>query len=211
MVPYRRKYTKKAKTTKRKSVSTISTLSKQVRALQKKTALVTEKIQYRVAASDVTVSSPFVARNLSNYSTWSALFPSTLAGNERSSMVHRYLKIDNLVTHDGLNNEEETINYTYMIISRRDTSGTAVDISGNLVLVENTDYSSQSGIAYLNLKKWRVRYSKRFTLTQMNIDSALGQDSAHAFKRFQATVKLGFKVTNPDGFWLTMTNSPNLM
>lgn len=187
----------------------IMSLARQVKSLQKKTKVITENDTYYVSTA-TDVAAPFAAWNLSNYTTWVKAWATATntAGNLRSAMYHKSFYIDNLVTLDNINNEEGTVNFTYMIISRRDVAGTATDTYASLSLTANDDYltGSTNGFVYMNLKKWKVHAVRRFTLTQMDID---GADSSVCQKRFNIKVKVGKKIEAGDANWKTLENSPD--
>lgn len=199
---FRKRPVRKSKTT------TLATLQKQVRLLQKKTKLVTQDVSYRVNEA-IDVVSPYVVRNLTNYSSWAELFPSGLSTVEKNEAYIKHIHIDNLITLDNVNNEEGTINFTYMVISRKDEAGTATDTVNSLSLTNNIDYSLVAGKSYMNLRKWKVHYVKRFTLTQMDADSSTQVDASQCQRRFAHKIKIGKKVVNPDGFWKSLENSPD--
>lgn len=202
-----KRYARKMRSTKPKN--SLAALAKQVRTLQKKTALVTENDTFYVP-DELDVVSPYVCANLCNYSNWTKMWPSAGSAiqSTRSQMFHKSFAIDNLVTLDNINNEEGTIGFTYFIISRRDEAGTATDLVNSLTLTNNVDYRSLNGMAFMNLKKFKVHYCKRFTLTQMDI-AGDGQESSNAQRRFTAKIKVGKKVRAPDGHWSSLTNSPD--
>lgn len=189
----------------------ILSLKRQVNQLQKKTAIVMEKDVYQIAEA-IDCGQPYVLRNLCNYSDWQRMWPSTssAASAIRSKMYHRYISLDNLVTLDNTNNEEGTVNFTYMIVSRKDAAGSATDSTNALTLTSGVDYivggGDAAGIAYMNLKKWKVHYVKRFTLTGGDLTD-LQADQMQ--KRFKAYIKVKATVENPDGSWNTLTNSPD--
>lgn len=197
----------KKRLTRRKGTTSLQSLAKQVKTLQKKTKLITERDQYVTVDAMDTVS-PYVVRNLCNYNAWTKLWTSTGTGIQgiRSSMYHRYLTIDNLVTLDNTNNEEGTINFTYFIVSRRDTAGTATDTGTALSLTADVDYSNYNGRTFMNLKKYKVHFCKRFTLTG---GDGADMQADNCQRRFTAHVKVGKKIVNPDGHWQTLSNSPD--
>lgn len=197
----------KKRMSRKRTGTTIKSLAKAVRTLQAKTATVTERIQYG-DEENIDCAQPYVIANLCNYNTWFKLWPSTGTdiAQSRNSMYHRYFSIDNNITLDNIQDEEGEVMFTYFIVSRRDTAGTATDNTNNLTLSQNVDYAQHSGKSFMNLKKWKVHYVKRFTLS--GGDGAELQ-SDHAFKRFKATIKVNAKVTNPDGQWQALSNSPD--
>lgn len=187
--------------------STIASLQKAVRTLQKKTQQVTENDIFEITEAIDNVS-PYSARNLCNYSGWNKLWPSTATALEavRSKMYHKSFTIDNMITLDNVNNEEGLINFTYFIVSRKDTAGTATDTVNALSLTSGVDYNTVDGKAFLNLKKWKIHFMRRFSLTGgdgADMQADLSQ------KRIVAKIRVGKKVENPDGGWRTMTNSPD--
>lgn len=187
----------------------IMSLSKQVKSLKKQISPSMENETYW--NSHVTdVAEPYVAYNLCNYSSWTRAWPTTLAGVDRSrgQMYHKFFSLDNLVTLDNINNEEGTINFTYFVMSRRDEASTATDTGATLSLSAGVDYvqGPGNGMVYLNLRKWKVHYCKRFTLTQMDID---GADASSCQKRFYTKIRVGKMIKAPDSSWKSLDNSPD--
>lgn len=195
------------KRTYKKKTLTVSTLARQVRALQKKTAQVTERDTYQLNEA-IDVGSTYVVRNLCNYDAWNKLWPSTTGSisDVRSSMYHRYFTLDNIISLDNTNNEEGEVNFTYFIVSRKDESGSASDTTNNLGLGSSVDYTGTAGLVYMNPKKWKIHYVKRFTLTG---GDGADMQADRAMIRFRSYIKVGKKVTNPDGSWKALTNSPD--
>lgn len=189
----------------------IMSLTRQVKSLQKKTAVVMEKDVYQIAEA-IDCGQPYVVRNLCNYVDWQKMWASTSSSASaiRSRMIHRYFTLDNLVTLDNTNNEEGTVNFTYFIVSRKDSAGSATDSTNALTLTSGVDYivggGDAAGIAYMNLKKWKVHYVKRFTLTGGDLTDIQADQMQ---KRFRCYVKVNKTVENPDGSWNTLTNSPD--
>lgn len=209
MVPYtkRRFPAKKRKVKRVLKKSTVSRLARDIAVLKKKTATVTSRDQYWTYEG-IDVASPYVVKNLCNYSSWSKLWPSTGTdiATVRNEMYHRYIMLDNNVTLDNANNEEGEIQFTYMIISRKDAAGSATDTGNSLSLTDGVDYALAQGKAYMNLKKWKVHFVKRFTLT--GGDGSDLQPGA-SLRRFSCRIKVGAKIVNPDGSWTSLSNSPD--
>lgn len=189
---------------RKRAGTTVATLARQVKLLQKKTALVTQDETFRINEA-IDVVSPYVVRNITNYTGWASLFPSGFTTEKNEAYIKNFY-IDNLITLDNINNEEGTINFTYMVISRKDEAGTATDTVNSLLLTNNVDHSIVAGKAYMNLRKFKVHYVKRFTLTQMDTEAT---DAGLAQIRFSHKIRVGKKVVNPDGWWKSLENSPD--
>lgn len=196
---------------RKRPATTVTALARQVKQLQKRTKLVTQDMTYRVADTYITeVVNPYIMRNLSNFSTWSTLFPSQGIDTGKNEMYWKTIHLDNLVTLDtgGTYLEKSTINFTYMVISRKDEAGTStlVGSSNTTELVNNVDYVSYGGKAFMNMRKFNVHYVKRFTLTSMDTD-IIQVDQGQI--RFSHKIRVGKKVVAGDGAWQDMTNSPD--
>lgn len=203
----KKSYSSRRKSSYRRPKTTLRSLQKQVKTLQKKTKTITERDQYAIVEG-IDVVGNYVARNLCNYSGWDKVWTSTgtAVDNVRSSMYHRRILIDNNVTLDNINNEEGEIRFTYFIVSRRDTASTATDTVNSLSLTDAVDYAFVNGMAMMNLKKWKVHYVKRFTLTG---GDGADMQADQCKIRFQCYIKPNVRVTNPDGNWKALTNSPD--
>lgn len=191
----------------RKPATTLATLKKDIAVLKKKTALVMTREQFRTS-DETDVIAPYASLILTNYSSWARLWPSTstVPATVKPDMFHRYTIIDNHVTHDAINNEEQEVVYTYFIFKCRDAGGVLPTSLGVPSLTNNVDYSLVQGQAYLNLNKYKILYMKRFTLT--GGDGADMQADRSSI-RFSAKIKVMNKVSNTDGSWNQLTESPD--
>lgn len=197
-----------------KGGATVAALSRQVRTLQKKVSNVSQIENFKMIVSGDSLSSPYYAYNLSRFGDWSLLFPSTTTAltNVRNSMYWKKTNIDLYITHKSLNDEEEPVQYTVMIVRRKKEAGSSTQGLTDLTLNADVDYSAINGKAYMNLKKWTVVYSRRFVLGgefyNATADTSLASGES-GYKRLQISFTPKCKVVNPDGGWKNLTNPPD--
>lgn len=207
MAFYRKKWTflRKRRTYRKKAQPSISSLARQVKALKKTVHQVAlEPTQYALGGATDLVDDPAVI-HLSQYSTWTTLWPSTntAAHTIKSKMIHKGFKFDMQVSLDNINNEEGEIMVTAFIASVKDAGGSTVLTTP---LVNNSDYTMTGGMAYLNPKKFKIHWCRRFTLTG---GDGADMQSDNNLKRLFGYIKVNKTVEAVDDNWRDLVGSPD--
>lgn len=209
MVFYRRKRFPakggKRRSYRKKSSVTMSALARQVKALKKTvTQVALDPTQYASGGATDLTTDPAVV-HLTNYSSWTTLWPSvnTSPHTIKSKMIHKGFKFDMNVTLDNINNEEGEIQFTAFIVSTKDAAGSTVITTP---LVNNSDYTMTGGMAFLNPKKYKIHWVRRFTLSG---GDGADMQTGTIFKRLYGYIRANKKVEAFDDNWRDLTSSPD--
>lgn len=166
-MPYKRKYTRKTKTTKRcmysnKNKSALA-VAKQALNLAKQSHNATVETKYLSfnANSDVTITgasaygSAAINTQLVSASTFTPLFGAGYLSGNKSFL--KYIKGTWEIHMDNVNNEEETVNFTVAVVRPKSDFDNTISSSAHI--------STLQGQTYYDPRIWKVLYYKHFTLT----------------------------------------------
>lgn len=181
--------------------SAVRTLAKQIQGI-KNTLKTHAQVYYTGKKGSAAVTGDYQYVNLSEIANSDSIFGTDLFDDfnvERTR--HMNMAIDNYVTlENGLISEEETVQFTYFIVSLRDEIGSAFDPdTGLLYLNANDHYYRQGGIVMLNKKFFNIHKVKRFVLSNhgTSLASPSAQTQHGTDKRFYMRQSVNKIIINP--------------
>lgn len=208
---YKKRYGRRGR---RVSKRRYRTTKRGYKRLAKKVAKVTKRIMPLVnrcymqwaGAVQSSLVSDYAALNICQLNNYAYVFGTSTDDFNMRSIRIKSFKICNYV---NLSNEEETIGFTYFIVSlkKRGTSLFNVSTGSLLGLTSGTHYAkSSAGMVMLNKEFFRIHAYKKFTLTnwgaQLNTGAAQSQYGAD--RRWSNKIHCNMVVTSPAGNALGM-------
>lgn len=204
--------------------TSLSKLSKQVRALTRKEKRNHQYLNYSQKGVFLTTSEPYQSVNLCDYltmTTGGAIFGADGADDDGNQMIHKGMGIHCYVDLENINgvNEEGTIQFSAFLVSLKDcaNNGTTFNpASGALTLVENVDYMrnyvgafGKGGMFLLNKKKFTIHKKKFFTLS--NREQSLGISASYTRMgtncQWYWKLKPQSYIKNPAGNWSSLQSA----
>lgn len=196
--------------------SAIKTLAKAVRSIQVKNKKQVRYLNFQQTSNVTNISgtAPTVLP-LSDFNSMGWCFGTGSDDLSDSKLIHSSFGIDNYITLENLiNNEEETIQFTCMLVSLRDPATQIYNFQTNTFSWNSTPNTSNQthavsgGLVLLNKKYFKIHKTKRFVLsnhgTPLTNPSASGQYGID--QRFYWKFSPNALIENPGGNVLALRN-----
>lgn len=199
----RKKRTSKLKTLAKSKTTTVATLARSIRTLQKQFKRDQEYLNYAYTWNGVTVSSNYTVFPLSNFSSWTRIFGTTANDDVRNSVIWKSSGIDVKI---DVGNEMANVNFTVMLLNLRDEAKGLIDSSGTLSLTNGDAYYTQSGLTMVNKKYFKILGVRRFSLGNHGqaTSSSTAQTLHGTDRRYYFKLRPNKKLINPSGDWINM-------
>ena len=156
------------------------------------------------------IDGDYIVQNLTDVSSWSAIFENPQLTDNKQKMKMLSLGIDNLIT---CHSEISPITMTYFVVSLKPGFGAKklVEEAGeNLTsLVADKHYSLLQGMAMVNKDYFRIHYCKRVLTTAVEYTSAEtgGSNPLSTFKRFYHKIKFPRWLNDGESSWEGMNSN----
>ena len=180
-------------------------LAKSVYRLQRAVSTGGQIIKTKFSVNDTTASADYFHFPLCNYAGQSMIFGSTTAQTTDRRVKHLSSAIDIFLNSSS---EDDTIQYTMVIVSLKDIMSTQVNFSNTyLTLTNGLHYEMINGTCVMNTEFFNIHYSKRFTLGN-NGNGATGASATSGpgrwDRRFFRIQRIGTRPSAPIGSWKDM-------
>jgi len=186
-------------------------MAKEIKKLKTKNKAEHQYQNYLQNESRATVTNPFFALNLCDFSSMAPIFGADGDDDNNYKMVHSSFGLDgHLSLENSYNNEESTIGFTMFLVSLTDDIGDAFNPStGALSLSSGQHYFQQNGICMLNKKCFKIHKVMRKILTNYNtaLGTAAAQTQSGTDYRFYIKHSPRSTITNVKGDWKALRSS----
>jgi len=196
---------KRVSTIAKGKTTSIQTLAKAVRSLQKENKTQAEYLNYTQQTFEQNVAAPLYSVNLSDFSGMISTFGTSANDNVANKIIHKSVGMDCRVTlENAINNEESTIGFTAFLVSLNDNVGNVYNnLTGGLTLTLGATHEIVQGMVLLNKKMFKIHKTKRFTLTNYNqaLISPAAQTQYGTDYRWYWRLPINKMIENPRGDW----------
>lgn len=190
---------------KGKSTS-IQTLAKSVRSLQREFKKDQQFLNYAYTYNSTNLSGDYTAFLLSNFSSWSRIFGSSADDDHYNTVIWKSTGIDIRFTNG---NESGNVNFTVMLLKFTDLAKKLIDATGAVTLNAGDAYYTQSGLTMVNKRYFKVLATKRFSLGNAGQASSTStaQTQFGTDRRYYMKISPNKKIINPAGDFTSLTQS----
>lgn len=186
--------------------TTITTLAKSIRSLQRQFKKDQEYLNYAQTWVDQNVSSTYTALHLNDFSSWGRIFGTSSNDDTQNAVIWKSSGFD---MKFDIGNEPANTNFTVMLLHCKDTAKGLINASGVIALTAGDTHYTQSGLTMVNKKYFNILKIKRFSLGN-NGQSASASTAQTQFgidRRYYMKIRPNKKITNPNGDWKNLTQS----
>lgn len=195
-----------------KASSAISSLIKRVNTIDRRYKYSQQTILLGSFASNASLQSDYYIFNPMNFNSSQLIFGTGSNDTSSDKAYHKSMTLQFRVSLENpINNEEETIGFTAMLVKLRDTIPDSKydSATGALTMVPTTDYYMTVGQSMINPKYFQIVKKSTFWLS--NYGTALNAPSGQGMltKQFTWRIKPNNYITNPLGDVKTLSASPD--
>lgn len=186
--------------------TTITTLAKSIRSLQRKFKKDQQYLNYSQTWANSGISSTYTAFHLNDFSSWGRIFGTTSNDDTDNGVIWKSSGLD---MKFDIGNEPANVNFTIMLLQCKDTAKTLIGSSGALTLTNGDTHYTQSGLTMVNKKFFNILKIKRFSLGNNGQSASIStaQTQFGTDRRFYMKLRPNKKIVNPTGDWKNLTQS----
>lgn len=186
--------------------TTITTLAKSIRTLQRQFKRDQEYLNYGQIWIAQNLSANYTSFHLSDFSSWTRIFGTTSNDDTQNSMIWKAQGLDMKFT---IGNEPANTDFTIMLLHAKDTAKSSIGAGGALTLTAGDHYYTSGGLTMINKKYFTVLKIKRFSLGNngQSASTSTAQTQFGTDRRLYFKYRPNKKITNPSGDWKNLTQS----